>query len=432
MTFHWYGFIVGTAVSLVVWGIDQQYQHSKSQAKIALSAGHLICLLLLLLVGARAWHVVTDWQLYGELTWKIIAVWQGGLSILGALVAGIVGIYWFIPSQKNRVWLFDTLALWLPLGQAVGRIANFVNQELYGLPTSLPWGIFISPANRAFGFESATHFHPLFAYEALGLLVLASSLWYMHRRHHWLDGEGRLSLGYIQGYLWLRFLLDFLRIDRGYEWYGLGFNQWVVLVTGVFTLIWTVKRYGRRQTVLQWIFMISAMAVMVGGTSRVLAMSRAKSIDTNNGGVQDSSHVSGLAMMHYLRAVPDRSVLTIQRGDTTYKVVVVNTDNSRQQGLSNTSSLPEQGMLFVFENSARYLFWMKDMRYPLDFIWLNDGVVVDLHQNVPTPIQGMLDERLPKYAPRVRANMMLETAAGTIETDGWHLGDAVRIISSSP
>jgi phosphatidylglycerol---prolipoprotein diacylglyceryl transferase len=173
MTFHWYGFIVGLAVSVVVWGLDYHLQRSSNTVKYALSNRQLIALLLIILAGARLWHIATDWQLYGQLSWQLLAVWQGGLSILGAIVAAVVGVWWLVPMKSQRLWLLDTLVLWLPIGQAVGRLANWVNQELYGLPTTVPWGIYINSDRRLPGYEFFDYYHPLFAYEAIGLLLLA-------------------------------------------------------------------------------------------------------------------------------------------------------------------------------------------------------------------------------------------------------------------
>lgn len=424
MTFHWYGFIVGLAVSIVLWGMEYLVRRSDHKAKISLSNGQIIAVLIIILIGARLWHVVTDWQLYGQLSWEIFAVWQGGLSILGAILAGMLGIWWLVPNKSQRQWLIDALVLWLPIGQAVGRCANWVNQELYGLPTTQPWGMYISSEHRLSGFEKFSFFHPLFLYEAIGLLVLAAILWYLHSKKSWQLGEGKLGLLYVAGYSWLRFWLDFLRVDRSIEWQGLGINQWVLALLGLGLLSWYV--YKNRAHYLRWSRMlgVGVLIAVIGLASVWMSRLRVMWLESLTQPVQ----LRDQAISRTLLNIPDRTVQTFIRNNVPLRLVVVNTDASRQQGLSHTQQPPEQGMLFVFNRPAQHVFWMKDMAYPLDFIWFREGRVIDLHTQVRVPPAGSVDAQLPRYAPREPADMMLEVPAGTVEKDNWQIGDVLQLV----
>lgn len=173
------------------------------------------------LIGARVYHILTPspasgltTQYYLENPLQMLAIWNGGLGIYGGIVGGIVGIWLFARRHKQPLlaWL-DLIAPSMALGQAIGRWGNFVNQELYGAPSDLPWAIFILPENRLRGYEAFERFHPLFLYESLWMLGTALILlglawrWRARARH------GRLVLLYILSYATIRFLLDFLRLD---------------------------------------------------------------------------------------------------------------------------------------------------------------------------------------------------------------------------
>ena len=181
--------------------------------------------------------------------WRFLAVWQGGLSILGAILAASLTVRLL---AKKHFWLaVDILALSMPLGQAFGRLANWANQELYGKSTTLPWGIQISASHRLASvaeLSSNSLFQPLFAYEAIGLIFLTSGLWWFKNHHaSWQPGKGKLAMLYLTGYSWLRFSLDFLRLDRGPVWQGLGANQWVLLGVGILCLgFWVESEYKNR------------------------------------------------------------------------------------------------------------------------------------------------------------------------------------------
>jgi phosphatidylglycerol:prolipoprotein diacylglycerol transferase len=153
-----------------------------------------------------------------------IAIWSGGLSIFGAVLGGFLGAYIYMRRNKLPVaaWL-DIAGVVLPLGQAIGRIANYVNQELYGTLTTLPWGITIEADKRVAPYKSLvdypvadTRFHPLFLYEMLLNIVLFVVLLNLFSRRRKQFRYGDFFLIYLMAYSIIRFFLEFLRADIAY------------------------------------------------------------------------------------------------------------------------------------------------------------------------------------------------------------------------
>lgn len=125
-----------------------------------------------------------------------------------------------------------------------------------------------------------------------------------------------------------------------------------------------------------------------------------------------------------VRAVRDRfpEYKTISVAGSPLVVEVVRTPEERAQGLSGREKIPRDGMLFIFDHPGRYGFWMKDMRFPIDIIWIKNGAVVDIAPNVPFPAT---DGELPVYHPRAEADAVLEVAAGWSERVGLQIGSLV-------
>ena len=196
------------------------------------------------IVGARLWHVLTDWQKFRGDWLDAFAIWQGGLGIPGGLLGGVaVGVY--IARRKNislpRV--LDAVAPAIPVAQAIGRLGNWFNQELFGRPTDLPWGLEIDPEHRPARYASNETFHPTFLYEALWNLALAGVLVLLGRRRRLRDGQ--LFVLYVAGYALGRLWVEMLRADPASELLGLRVNIWTSLVALVLALTVLVRR--RRQ-----------------------------------------------------------------------------------------------------------------------------------------------------------------------------------------
>ena len=186
------------------------------------------------LIGARLWHVATDHKLYfGEGGDPIgaLEIWHGGLGIWGAIMGGLVGAWFYCRRHGILVRpLADALAPSLLLAQIIGRFGNYFNQELFGRPTDLPWGLEIDVAHRPSGYEQFTTFHPTFLYEALWNLAAIGVLLWADRRFRL--GYGRVFALYVMLYTLGRGWIEYLRIDpvELQDVGGLRFNVWTSIV----------------------------------------------------------------------------------------------------------------------------------------------------------------------------------------------------------
>lgn len=180
------------------------------------------------LLGARLYHVLTDWR-FDEGFAEPFKIWEGGLGIPGGIAAGVLVGVWIIHREGwNRPLLLDAVVPALPLAQAIGRIGNWFNQELFGGPTDLPWAVEIAPEHRPAEYLDVETFHPTFLYEALWNLGLVVFL-------IWLDGTRKLRTGalfavYVVGYLIARLWLETVRIDPATEIAGVRINIWMSIV----------------------------------------------------------------------------------------------------------------------------------------------------------------------------------------------------------
>jgi len=212
------GGVPGTATDLAVWAVP---------------AG---------LVGARLYHVATDWPAYfgpnpsGEQVWE---VWRGGLGIPGGILGGALGAWAYARRHGVRLPAFaDALAVGLPLAQAIGRLGNWFNQELYGRPTTLPWGLEIDPAHRPPNMPLVATYHPTFLYEALWNVGVAALVAAADRRFRL--GHGRAFALYIAGYSVGRSWVEALRIDPAHTIAGVRVNDWTALVGFVGAVVYLV------------------------------------------------------------------------------------------------------------------------------------------------------------------------------------------------
>jgi prolipoprotein diacylglyceryl transferase len=201
------------------------------------------------LVGGRLYHVITDNELYfrdGRDPWRAFAVWEGGLGIWGAIALGGVGAW--IGCKRAGISLppfADAVAPGIAVAQAVGRLGNYFNQELFGKPTDLPWAVEIDPGqpNTVAG---ATTYHPAFLYEALWTLALAGVLVLVDRRFRL--GRGRVFALYVLGYTAGRVWIEMLRIDPSNEILGLRLNVWTSVVVFAGGLLYFLLVRGPRET----------------------------------------------------------------------------------------------------------------------------------------------------------------------------------------
>ena len=208
------------------------------------------------ILGARLYHVLTHLGDYfgpGRNPWSVFFIWEGGIAIYGAIGFGALAA-WLVARRLGIAFaaLADSLAPGIAIGQALGRFGNWFNQELYGQPTDLPWGLEIDEAHRAPGFEQYATFHPTFLYESLWNLFVAGALLWADRRFRL--GRGKVFALYIALYGFGRIFTEQLRLDYSYDVFGpIRFNAAVAILicaAGVLLFAWLVKyRPGREDVV---------------------------------------------------------------------------------------------------------------------------------------------------------------------------------------
>ena len=183
-------------------------------------------------VGARLYHVATDWSRFSDDLGRIPLIWKGGLGIPGGLLGGVaVGMF---AANRRRVpmpQLLTAVAPAIPLAQSIGRWGNWWNQELFGRATDLPWALRISNDKLPAGYPPGTTFHPTFLYESMWSLALCLVLLKIERR--WDLRPGRLFAFYLAGYFAGRIWIEGLRIDPAHVIGPLRLNQWVAIAVCV-------------------------------------------------------------------------------------------------------------------------------------------------------------------------------------------------------
>jgi len=204
------------------------------------------------IVGGRIYHVLSDWQIYfgpdGRGFVAALRIWDGGLGIWGAVAFGALGAW--IATRRHHVPLppvADAIAPGIALAQAIGRWGNWFNQELFGRPTDLPWGLEIAEANRPNGYEQYATFHPTFLYESLWLVGVAVVVIWADRR--FTLGHGRAFALYVLLYVSGRVWIEALRIDPVNTVGGVRLNVWTSVLVGLGALaylVWSARtRPGR-------------------------------------------------------------------------------------------------------------------------------------------------------------------------------------------
>ncbi len=223
-----YGLAIAVGVLAAVWVAQRRWAaRGGNPADISFLATWSV---IAGLVGARAYHVLTDYHRFQGRWLHAFAVWEGGLGIPGGLLVGVItGVVLARRRGLPAAQLLDVVAPAIPLAQAIGRLGNWFNQELFGRPTDLPWGLRIDAAHRPDGYEQFSTFHPTFLYEALWNLALAGFLVLYERRRPGAR-PGTLFALYVGGYGLGRLWVEALRIDDATRLAGLRVNIWVSLL----------------------------------------------------------------------------------------------------------------------------------------------------------------------------------------------------------
>lgn len=215
LAIRWYGLLIASAVLIGV--TLSQYLATRRKVDPNLIGDLAIWLVIAAIPCARLYYVLFEWKQYAQHPDQIIAIWNGGIAIHGAILGGTLAATIFARLQKISIWLLaDLVVPSLILGQAIGRWGNFFNSEAFGAPTDLPWKLYIPPDRRPPGFLAVEYFHPTFLYESLWNLMLFGILMTLffrdlHRRTHL--KVGTLALVYLVGYGAGRFWIEGLRTD---------------------------------------------------------------------------------------------------------------------------------------------------------------------------------------------------------------------------
>jgi len=404
ITFHLYGLIIGLSL-ILLWKISENFLFGKISKNVQSTL--FIWLIISALIGARLWHIATDWELYRDNLMSVFFVWQGGLSIFGALLGGLIGI---VAASKVHKFTWDeilhfadAMAIAMPFAQAAGRVANWINEELYGPPTDVPWKIYISEPNRLRGFENQEFYHPLFLYETIGNLFLGFVLSFLERRSHLRFGQGKILLLYLFCYGVLRFFLDFMRLDKTMiPGVSLGLNQILILIALLALLLfWLFKWFSIEKAAIV-VFLIAGSFMALSG---YLKNNEIKEIE-------NKPKIFGQ--------------LTVR--DQTLEVEIANTAEKITLGLSGRDQIGADGMLFILAEPRQPGFWMKEMKFDLDIIWIKDNKIVGIHKNVPAPAENTPESKLEVYFAPEPIDMILEVPAGTSDQYNWQSGETLYLM----
>lgn len=202
------------------------------------------------IIGGRLYHVISSPDAYfgpGGNPARALYIWAGGLGIWGAIALGAVGAWIGARRYGLRMApLADALAPGLLVAQAIGRLGNWFNQELYGGPTTLPWGLEIDDAHLVGGYAPGTLFHPTFLYEMLWNLAAAGFLVWAERRFRL--GHGRVFWFYVMSYTLGRVWIEMLRVDDAEMILGLRLNVWTsiaMFLGATIAFLWLRRRQGK-------------------------------------------------------------------------------------------------------------------------------------------------------------------------------------------
>ncbi len=216
---RWYGLFIALGIAAATWMTVRELNRRGYDGAMALDA--LFFVVPLGFIGARAYHVITDYDLYDGNPHSffpgVFEVWNGGLGIYGGVIGGFLGLLIFARLRGISALAFaDAVAPGLVLAQAIGRFGNYFNQELFGRPSDLPWAIEIAPQNRPPQFNDAASFHPTFLYESIWDVLVCLILLFVARRFANSLKNGDIMLLYVCLYSVGRFFVETLRVDPAF------------------------------------------------------------------------------------------------------------------------------------------------------------------------------------------------------------------------
>jgi phosphatidylglycerol:prolipoprotein diacylglycerol transferase len=244
---RWYGLLIASAVIIGVLLVEKLAPRRGIDSEVISELP--IWLVPVAVIGARTYYVIFQWPQYAQNPGNIIAIWQGGIAIHGAIIGGLLATIAFAKVKRISFWgIADVVAPAVALGQAIGRWGNFFNSEAYGAPTDLPWKLLIPPAQRPIGMADVAYYHPTFLYESIwNFLVFLGLIWLLRRDHMATMKRGTIFLVYFLAYSCGRIWIEALRTDS----LMLGSIRMAQLVSAIGILaggagLWWL--YGQRQS----------------------------------------------------------------------------------------------------------------------------------------------------------------------------------------
>ena len=242
LPFHLYGLTLAIGVVVATYLSEYRWKRMGHDPK---EIGQIaVWVVIAGVIGARLYHVVTDYELYTHDPLKALQIWSGGLGIWRAVGGGAIAVV--VLARKHHydtLRLCDAIAPGVVLAQAIGRWGNYFNQELFGRPSTLPWAVEIDFVHRPDQYKAFTTFQPTFLYESLWcLVVFGVILWAERLPSH---RKGQTFALYVALYTAGRFVFENLRSDPAHNIAGLRINAWVSIVLFVIGVVWFVW-LGRR------------------------------------------------------------------------------------------------------------------------------------------------------------------------------------------
>jgi prolipoprotein diacylglyceryl transferase len=228
---RWYGLILALAVLLGGWIARKEFRRRGLDPELVYTIA--VWTVPAGLIGARLYHVITDWGAFSPGHYsEIPQIWQGGLGIWGAVVGGMIGMLIGVRRAKLPFWVVaDCVAPGLVLAQALGRWGNYFNQELYGGPSSKPWAVKIDNPAFPYNLQNGPHtFVPTFLYESIWDVLVFFVLWRFIKRYWSRVPAGTVFALYVALYCLGRLYIETLRIDTADEFFGQRLNVWVALI----------------------------------------------------------------------------------------------------------------------------------------------------------------------------------------------------------
>jgi prolipoprotein diacylglyceryl transferase len=250
LTIYFYGVLIAIGVIVAIVVSRKRYVRFDGSGEFFEKTA--IWAVVIGFLGARAAYVLTHSGNFIDRPYAVFFIWEGGLALYGGLLFGALTFIYLVNKHNEDLFsLGDATAVGIPLAQAIGRLGNYFNQELFGTPTTLPWGLEIDAANRPPQFAEFATFHPTFLYELVwNAFILVPVILLLEKR-------GKLAKGasfgiYVAMYAFIRFWMELLRTDTTFRLFGISRNGWVSILAfagGVAWIWWTQKRAEKRTLV---------------------------------------------------------------------------------------------------------------------------------------------------------------------------------------